>query len=53
MAQAVIHQPVTSEGRVQNQVIPCDVYGGQGGNGAEFSPSLMCSISVHYVIQKH
>jgi hypothetical protein len=39
MAQAVIHLPLTSESRVQNQVILCDVCGGQSGNGTGFSPS--------------
>jgi len=37
MAQAVILRFVTAEGHVQSQLHPCEICGGQMGNGTGFS----------------
>ena len=41
MAQAVIHQPLTSEVQLQFQAISCVVYGGQSDTGTGFSLSSL------------
>ena len=38
-AQAVSRRPVSMKARVQCQVSPCEIYGGQSGTGTGFSPS--------------
>jgi hypothetical protein len=50
MAQALIRWPVTSEVRVQSQVILCGVYGGKSGLGTGISLSTSVfplSVSLH------
>jgi hypothetical protein len=50
LAQAVIRRPVTSEARVQSQVILGGVYGGKSGLGTGISLStsvLPLSVSLH------
>ena len=39
MAQAVSRRPFTAEARIRSRVSPCEICGGQSGNGTGFSPS--------------
>jgi hypothetical protein len=47
MAQAVSRRPLTAEVRVQSQVYPCGICGGQSGTGTGFPPgtsAFLCQL---------